>query len=249
MPAVLRDLEFTDPIARGARGARARLVQEWLSLHGLSVAVDGSFGPATESAVRAFQRRQGLGDRGVVNRRTFEALVAPIRRAMAPIVPRRGATLGQMTVAYARQHLAEHPREVGGANAGPWVRLYMDGQQGAEWAWCAGFVTWVLRQAADTLGTEPPVRRTFSCDELAGGAGSCFCRGTSGRARAELTPGSIFLVRRTAGDWTHTGFVLQAEREVFQTIEGNTNDGGSREGLVVLQRTSGYSNKDFVLIA
>lgn len=223
-------------------------MQEWLTLHGAGVVVDGAFGPATEAAVRAFQRRRSLAPSGVVNRATFEALVAPMRRATLP-AGAPAATLGRAVVATARRHLAEHPRETGGANRGPWVRLYMDGNEGKDWPWCAGFATWVLRQAAQEAGVPAPVGRTYSCDELAAFAedGNCFCRGTR-TARADVGPGSLFLSRERAGDWTHVGIVLRTTPEWFETIEGNTNDDGSREGHEVVKRTRGWEGKDFVLV-
>ena len=243
-----RELVFESNVARGARGVRARRVQEWLTLHGAGVVVDGAFGPATEAAVRAFQRRRTLAATGVVDRATFEALVAPMRRAVEP--PAATGTLGRTVVAVARRHLAEHPREAGGANRGPWVRLYMDGNEGRDWPWCAGFATWVLRQAAEAHDVAPPVARTWSCDELAGfaQAGDCFCRGTT-TAREQVTPGSLFLSRRSSRDWTHVGIVLRAMPDHFETIEGNTNDDGSRDGHEVVRRTRGWDGKDFVLVA
>jgi hypothetical protein len=106
--------------------------------HDFLVVVDGIFGPATELAVRRFQAGAGLPPSGVVDRPTSAKLLAPMERALAPIDPApRG--FGRCTVAYARQHLEEHPREVGGQNRGPWVRLYMGGNEGTAWPWCAGF--------------------------------------------------------------------------------------------------------------
>ena len=242
-----RELTFDSDIARGARGLRARRVQEWLTLHGAGVVVDGAFGPATEAAVRAYQKRRSLAVTGIVDRATFDALVAPMRRAVAPA--RATTTLGRTVVTVARRHLAEKPREAGGANRGPWVRLYMDGNEGKDWPWCAGFATWVLRQAADAHGVRPPVSRTWSCDELAGFAksGDCFCRGTP-TARAHVTPGSLFLSRHSPSDWTHVGIVLRTLPDHFETIEGNTNDDGSREGHEVVRRVRGWEGKDFVMV-
>ena len=125
-----RELAYESDVARGARGLRARRVQEWLTLHGAGVVVDGAFGPATEAAVRAFQKRRSLAATGVVDRATFDTLVAPMRRAVEPPVPT--ASLGRTVVAVARKHLAAKPREAGGANRGPWVRLYMDGNEGKD---------------------------------------------------------------------------------------------------------------------
>lgn len=240
---------YRGDVARGAPGARARVVQEWLSLHGVKVGIDGDFGPATEAAVRLFQQRAGLPQTGVVDRATFDRLVAPMAAALRPLAPPPGATLGALTVAYARQHLAQRPREVGGENRGPWVRLYMDGNEGKDWLWCSGFATYVQRQAAVTLGVAVPVARTFSCDELAGHArrAACFVAGCPDFRR--ITPGSLFLVRKTDRDWQHVGIVTAAERDAFHTIEGNTNDDGAREGYEVCERVRAYAGKDFVLVA
>jgi hypothetical protein len=49
-------------------------------------------------------------------------------------------------------------------------------------------------------------------------------------------------------DWTHTGIVTQADAGSFGTIEGNTNDGGSTNGVEVCARTRGYEKKDFIVI-
>ena len=94
-----------------------------------------------------------------------------------------------------------------------------------------------------------PVARTFSCDELAGHAkkGACFVAGCPDFKR--ITPGSLFLVRKTASDWQHVGVVTSAEKEAFHTIEGNTNDDGAREGYEVCERVRSYDRKDFVIVA
>jgi Putative peptidoglycan binding domain len=242
------DATYAADVAEGAKGARARLVQEWLGLNGVNVAIDGSFGPATSTAVRLFQQRAGLTATGVVDRATFERLVTPMVAALQPIVPPPGATLGSLAVLYARQHLAQNPREIGGQNMGPWVRLYMDGNQGVAWPWCAGFATFVLRQAASTLGVKLPVTRTFSCDVLAGSASSPASFSAGCPDYKAITPGSLFFVKRTKNDWEHVGLVTATEPQAFHTIEGNTNDSGDREGYEVCERVRSYDKKDFIII-
>lgn len=67
-------------LRRGSTGRNVEQVQFWLA--GLAqfstslpnVTVDGSFGAATENAVRAFQRKYGLTVDGVVGQATWEAL-------------------------------------------------------------------------------------------------------------------------------------------------------------------------------
>lgn len=232
---------------RGERGRAVRRIQEWLVLNGQAVATDGAFGPATEAAVERFQELTGLKADGVVRRDTFDALVAPMRDALNPLTrqPRR---LGACIVAHARQHLRQHPREVGGENAGPWVRLYMDGHEGPEWRWCAGFATFVLQQACATLDRPLPMPASFSCDVLATNARARDLLVPGGGERPDgVIPGSLFLVRRTSTDWVHVGIVLQANEESMRTVEGNTNDSGSPDGFEVCERTRNYAGKDFVV--
>ena len=61
-------------LRRGAEGPAVRELQALLRDQGAQVAVDGDFGPATEAAVRAFQRSQGLAADGVVGPRTLAKL-------------------------------------------------------------------------------------------------------------------------------------------------------------------------------
>lgn len=245
----MKELTLDRTYRRDVAGPRVRPIQEWLSLHGFAVVPDGDFGPATEAAVRAFQAKRRLKKDGVVGGKTWAALIRPMTDALAPIAPGR-RSLGALVVAYARQHLRSAPREVGGQNAGPWVRLYMDGCEGKDWPWCAGFACFVVKQACDARGDPHPVRFSVSCDSLAASARE---RGRflSEKERAEtggLKPGALFLNRRTPTDWVHTGIVIGVGPDTIETIEGNTNDEGSREGYEVCRRMRGYAGKDFVRI-
>jgi hypothetical protein len=131
---------------------------------------------------------------------------------------------------------------------GPWVRLYMDGRQGAQWPWCAGFVCFILHQACATIGIDPPLTPSVSCDTLASGARErgLFLPSAPDLDANRLPPGSLFLNRRTGSNWTHTGIILSWQPGVLETIEGNTNDDGSREGYEVCHRRRGMQNKDFI---
>ncbi|ESQ14386.1 MAG: hypothetical protein N838_11810 [Thiohalocapsa sp. PB-PSB1] len=250
---VMRELDFPGNIGQGATGHKARRVQEWLTIHGQRTAIDEDFGPATARAVNAFQSAHGLTRTtgGEVDKPTWDELVSPMIRAFGKISP---ASSYDVTVrAIAEQHLREHPIELGGANCGPWVRAYMDGNQGRAWPWCAGFVTFVLKQAAQIQGGSPPIKGSFSCDVLQRQAEQNG-RFAEGRSIADLSTGGlgdccVFLVRRTSSDWTHTGFAMDMDRSTFATIEGNTNDDGVREGYEVCKRVRGGSKIDFIKIA
>jgi putative peptidoglycan binding protein len=243
------ELDLQATVRLGDRGPSVRRVQEWLSLNGLQVKVDGDFGPATQAAVREFESGHGLSSDGEVGAKLFELLTAPMRAALARIEP-GGRPLGALTIAYAQQHLAQHPREIGGQNRGPWVRLYMSGHDGEEWAWCAGFACFCVRQACETLGVGMPIVASFSCDSLAASATERgrFLREPDAAGRAGIRPGHLFLNRRTPSDWTHTGLVVAAGPDSFRTVEGNTNDDGSREGYEVCARMRGYTSMDFIVM-
>lgn len=246
-----KETQFSGLLKVGSQGEAVKRVQEWLCLHGFTTGIDGDYGSKTHASVVAFQSRKGLVADGCVGDGTFGLLCEPMREALAipsSVVPLPGASaLGSAVVGLALQHLKQRPREVGGPNMGPWVRLYMGGNEGAPWAWCAGFVTFLVQQTG--LNTQG-VSRTFSCDTLAAQAQKAgrFLAQPSTLAQAKVTPGSIFLVRSKPNDWTHTGIVVRVEGDQVHTIEGNTNEAGSREGTSVLSRVRTFGNLDFFLL-
>jgi peptidoglycan hydrolase-like protein with peptidoglycan-binding domain len=246
----MRETEFAGRIAKGPpKSTRAKRVQEWLTLHGIGVRVDSDFGPATEAAVKQFQKKKGLPVTGVVNKATFDALVAPMRVALKPIAP-DGKSLNQLIVAIARQHVAQRPREVGGQNAGPWVRLYMDGHEGAIWLWCAGFATFPHKQAAAALGVRMPVLRSFGVANIARDAKARhrFLGLPAASDRRKIKPGSLFLERGGPTGYQHCGVVVSMAGDTMTTIEGNTNDDGSSNGFEAVARTRGFAGMDFALV-
>ncbi|MDB4991317.1 MAG: peptidoglycan-binding domain 1 protein [Myxococcaceae bacterium] len=246
----MSELELAQTVQRGSSGGDVHRVQEWLSLRGHGVQLDGEFGPATEQAVRAFQNESAVPTDGVVTPALFRLLNAPMRAALEPIRPVPGTQPGALLVAYATQHLRQQAREVGGNNRGPWVRLYTDGHDGTEWKWCAAFLTFCLQQACRTLGEPLPLRRTFSCDLLAESARQQNLLVTEDKLdRGRLKAGDLFLNRRVVGDWVHTGIVTTVQADAFDTIEGNSTDGGSRDGNDVAQRTRSFVHRDFILLS
>ena len=72
---------FSEVVRRGDRGRDVRSIQYFLNFLAFfndrlqQINVDGIFGPATESAVRTFQREYGLTPDGIVGRNTWNAIV------------------------------------------------------------------------------------------------------------------------------------------------------------------------------
>ncbi len=61
-------------LKKGAKGPAVSQLQERLNAHGAGLAVDGSFGPKTDRAVRAFQQARGLVVDGICGKNTWAAL-------------------------------------------------------------------------------------------------------------------------------------------------------------------------------
>ena len=194
-------------IKKGNKGANVKLVQEWLNLHGFGLAIDGDFGPATEHGVMLFQNHNILIVDGIVGDKTFEKLIEPMEKATRRRLFAENETLCERVVEYAKQHLRQEPKEVGGQNMGPWVRLYMDGYEGNNWPWCAGFVCYVMQQA---YNDDPimlmPFIKSFSVDAIVRSAieRKTFYRGTD-TVYQKIIPGSLWVLRKEWGDWTHIG--------------------------------------------
>ena len=235
-------LPFPGTLLRGDSGGKVKLLQEFLSLANYNLILDGDFGPATEYALLQYTE-EVLGSSFKVKRltkRAWRMLTSKYRSALRKIQMQQ--RMNTAVLMYAFKHLQANARELLGMNLGPWVRLYMKGNEGQEFPWCAGFVSFVLKQAFQTYNFElagaDAIPDTFSCDTLAQW-------GADHRRLVTVIPkdfiipsGSIFLIHKGAVpyDWIHTGFVITHYEGVIETIEGNTNVVGSREGIQVMRR-------------
>ena len=93
--------DFPPALGLGDSGNQVRVLQYYLSYVAQfidtipTIAIDGSFGPSTERAVRAFQRTYGLREDGIVGELTWDALYNAYRGFVAsvPLVYQEGQTL------------------------------------------------------------------------------------------------------------------------------------------------------------
>lgn len=138
------------------------------------------------------------------------------------------ARLGIDALQQARAQLgqAELPK---GSNSGPMVDQYLASVGlNPGYAWCAAFVFWCHREAAMVAGITNPVPRTAGVLDL-------WNRSTANRVK-KPRPGDVFVMDYGHGKG-HTGFVERMlDGGLIETIEGNTNDEGSREGYEVARR-------------
>ncbi len=258
-PASARgELTFPGELRQGSADAMGiKRVQEWCTFAKVGTPIDGDFGTATDGAVRAFQNRAGIPATGVVDLRTWSSLTAPMLAVLATpkTVP---ASLNAAVVAIGQQHVAQRPIELGGDNLGAWVRLYMDGHDGTEQEWCAGFACFIIAQAARLIGTAMPFPRQVGVSALIADAKASgrFISGadvpTPAARRSRLSPGCLFVIK-TASQ-SHAGIVTAVDDTTFDTVEGNTAETSSPEakegrGFEAIALKRSYVDRDFILLA
>lgn len=254
---VADELDFPGPLKNGA-GSNAnekrgvKRVQEWLNIHECVTSIDGAFGDSTEEQLKKFQAQEGRQQTGELDEEIWALLTAPMRRALAKIDQGASSSLEDAVVRVAKQHIAEKPIEVGGNNRGPWVRLYMEGKEGAAQKWCAGFSCLMVAQAARDLRVALPFKRQVGVDQLVADAKNDgrFIGETdlpdSITRRSRLRPGYLFVVRASATDWTHVGIVMALKDRTFDTLEGNTGGDGGTDGANARQGNRSFPKKDFL---
>jgi hypothetical protein len=200
--------------------------------------VDGDYGNKTLAAVKTFQARftDHLGNPlkvdGIVGAITWAAL---FNQQSAPVAASPNSLL-QSALDFARAQIGvmEDPL---GSNSGKKVNEYQD-CAAVKYGdpWCMAFVYWCYNKASEKENRTNPLIKTggvldhwnkarckkIKMDEAANNPGL-------------VKPGHIFILS-TSGAFGHTGFVENVSGGILTTIEGNTNDGGSREGIGVFRR-------------
>jgi hypothetical protein len=118
-------------------------------------------------------------------------------------------------------------------------------------AWCACFVYFCFDEAARKLGRRNPVIKTAGCLDhwnRAREAGIAQVSGTRATNKPALVqPGMVFIMDFGGGKG-HTGIVEAVHGGFITTIEGNSNNQGSRDGVGVFRLTRKINsiNKGFI---
>jgi lysozyme family protein len=206
---------------------------------------DGVFGEQTQYAVKLFQMRhtdsfgRDLEVDGQVGSLTWGALFGVKTVPQILTNPTSDLLASAVSVAASQIGVLEQPL---GSNCGPQVEQYQ-AAAGIEKGnpWCAAFTFWCFQHAADSLRRANPVIRTGSVVDhwdLARKKGIPTVMTEPARQDPELLKPGMLFIMATGGGSGHTGILEQIIGGRLVTIEGNTNDTGSREGIGVFRRST-----------
>lgn len=131
-------------------------------------------------------------------------------------------------------------KEATGHNDGVAVEKYLKSVGlGKGYAWCMAFMYWCFKEAALKLGISNPLKQT-------GGVADQWNSKVGTRITTPVI-GAIFFIIHADGTG-HAGICGSGllEGYAFHTIEGNSNNNGSREGTSVVRHTRHLGDKDLV---
>lgn len=204
---------------------------------------------AFAEAVEAAQSERGISVDGKLGPATLAALSTPTQSTT-------GVLIVDSLISIALAEAEAEVREIGGANRGPRVEEFQRsvGLLPGD-PWCAAFVAWCMMKSRG-LATPPAwcsgsaVTTWQKGSRRAGPAGACTPLFEDFRERVQ--PGWIWVRARDEagvadvrqGNWSrgHTGIVVSVDSVGFHTVEGNTNEAGSREGDGVYLRTHKWTD-------
>lgn len=225
--------------------ASVRAIQERLTQMGCGpLPVSGVFDAAVRDAVKLFQARFPDSDGHTLK---VDGRVGPITWATlfgeesVAVVEEPPGPLLEEVLAFAATQVGvmEDPL---GSNRGPQVDQYLRSvgcDPADNLAWCAAFVYFCFDQASQKLARKNPLVKTAGVLDHWTKAGQRkiprVLQADAVHDPALVKPGFIFILS-SGGGHGHTGLVVEVLPGKLVTIEGNTNDNGSREGIGVFRR-------------
>lgn len=138
-------------------------------------------------------------------------------------------TLQQKALAVAISQLGQHEEPLG-SNWGHPVQDYLH-SVGIDFpaSWCMAFLYWCFDRAAAELDVKNPLLKTGGVLRAWNETDKQY------HVTGEPQPGDIFIMNFGKG-LGHTGIVEKVDENFVYTIDGNTNDSGSREGIEVCRK-------------
>ncbi|MEI7869727.1 MAG: peptidoglycan-binding domain-containing protein [Candidatus Methylumidiphilus sp.] len=220
---------------------------------------NGIFDQKTENAVKLFQMRfsdvsnRPLEVDGEVGSITWGALFGA---ESVPSSTESPSKLIEAVINFAKTQIGIREKPLG-SNRGTEVDEYLrtvgiDPKHGGK-AWCVAFTYYCYAKAANDLAMQNPHIKTAGVLDhwhQAQVKPKVICVKNS-HAIADpslVQPGSLFIIDH-GGGLGHSGLVIEVSNGRLVTIEGNTNDDGSRNGIGVFNRDArkiSKINKGFI---
>ena len=156
-------------------------------------------------------------------------------------------TLAAMALETAISQLGQSEKPIG-SNSGPMVNEYLRAAGlNPGYAWCQAFVYWCYEVAAKKLNLVNPAVKTGSVHDcwdrsIASATIKKLLKADAVKAPVLVRPGDQFILSFN-GTSGHTGIVERTEGDVLYTIEGNSNENGSREGYEVVRHKRNVNDK------
>ncbi len=211
----------------------------------------GVFGVKTKNAVKLFQATHmdqngnPLEIDGKLGSLTWAALFGTDNVIINDESPNKLLT-SALNVAISQLGVMEVPHA---SNRGPEVDQYLaSAGLPPGLFWCAAFVHWCFDKAAIEIGkTNPLVKTGHVMTHWNKTTGKKIITVEAIDKPSLIKPGHIFILN-TGGSNGHTGIVEKVEGGFIHTIEGNSNNQGSRNGIGVfrLQRKVLKINRGFI---
>lgn len=201
--------------------------------------VDGDFGSNTFNAVKLFQARStdSNGNPLVVDGKigpiSWETLFGEVS---VPVIKETENNLLKIVIKKAKSQVGVLEDPVG-SNGGPEVDEYL-ASVGLDsgYFWCMAFVYWCFNKASSELNlTNPAVKTAGVIDHWNRTKGKRISSDDAVNNPSRVKPGQIFIMSYGGGTG-HTGIVESVSGGFINTIEGNTNEAGSRNGIGVFKR-------------
>jgi hypothetical protein len=237
-----------------------KLVQQRLNETGCGpLEVNGVFDQPMKTAVKLFQARfpdatgRPLVVDGKVGSLTWGALFGAASVPAQSVAP---SALPAAAIAFARTQVGIMEQPLG-SNRGPEVDGYLRAAgldpAAGSFPWCVAFTFFCYQTAAKQLGlANPHVRTAGVLDHWAKAARAAGARRITAASAVSnpglVRPGALFIID-VGGGFGHSGIVIESRDGRLTTIEGNTNDDGSRNGIGVFERSArkiAQINKGFI---
>lgn len=150
-------------------------------------------------------------------------------------------SLGSLALVIALKEKEAGIHEEGGDNHGARVNWYQEeGGSGDGTPWCADFANWCAKFAADILEIHSPLEDVKNQAYVQSYVDHFAAQGMTTKRPGKVEPGYLFaLWFPSLNRYGHIGFVksIDLKAGTFTTVEGNSNDEGSREGKEVCSNT------------